>query len=220
MQIFLLFFIDGARYIEEADLHWEFITVYRRQRTETGGNMYHFVGYVTYYPFFHFPDKIRYRISQFFVLPPYQRQGHGSRMYRFLFELFLNRPDVYDFGVEDPNDAFTDMRDAHDVNHVLASGFFDPILPPMSPEKMEELHSTFKFSQRQCKRVAEMALLKVIRGQGAEVLKRYRLQVKRRIFLQNKEVLMEMEPEEQIKTLDKTYKLVYEDYKGLIARLN
>lgn len=37
-----------------------------------------FVGYVTYYPFYHYPDGIRSRISQFYILPPYQGQGHGG----------------------------------------------------------------------------------------------------------------------------------------------
>lgn len=39
---------------------------------------YSSVGYVTWYKFFHYPDSIRPRISQFLILPPYRRQGHGS----------------------------------------------------------------------------------------------------------------------------------------------
>ena len=39
------------------------------------------VGYVTWYKFFHYPDHVRPRISQFLVLPPYRRQGHGSNSF-------------------------------------------------------------------------------------------------------------------------------------------
>lgn len=42
--------------------------------TDPKSYTYHFVGYTSLYPFLHYPDKTRLRLSQFFILPPYQHQ--------------------------------------------------------------------------------------------------------------------------------------------------
>ena len=105
MQIFVLLYIEGAQYIDEDDSRWEFITLYvplsrpfllsslppatsvpeadlprkpRFERRESGGRTtHHFIGFVSFYSFFCWPDTKRLRLAQFVVLPPYQGQGHG-----------------------------------------------------------------------------------------------------------------------------------------------
>jgi histone acetyltransferase 1 len=81
--------------------------------------IYEFVGYSSYYPFYHYPDLTRMRISQFMILPPFQRQGHGKRLYKFMYEMFRHDKRVVDFTIEDPNDTFQDMRDCVDVSTLL-----------------------------------------------------------------------------------------------------
>jgi len=55
----------------------------RSKPSSTGSNgaayAYSFVGYVTLYKFFAFPDSTRLRLSQIFVLPTHQRKGHGQK---------------------------------------------------------------------------------------------------------------------------------------------
>lgn len=57
----------------------------------------------------------RERISQFLVLPPYQHRGHGSAFYNALMDCFLSDPSVHEVTVEDPNEAFDDLRDYCDL---------------------------------------------------------------------------------------------------------
>ena len=73
MQVFLLWFIDGASFIEESDNQWEIYLLF-----EKSADAYAIVGYLTAYPFYYHPEQIRMRISQFFIMPPYQKKGHGS----------------------------------------------------------------------------------------------------------------------------------------------
>ncbi|EKG10925.1 Histone acetyltransferase HAT1 [Macrophomina phaseolina MS6] len=57
----------------------------------------------------------RERISQFIVLPPFQGQAHGSHLYNTMMNVFLNDKNVFEVTVEDPNEAFDDMRDWCDL---------------------------------------------------------------------------------------------------------
>ena len=60
LQQLLIWFIEGASYIDHTDDCWQIILVFRKIN-----NRYDIVGYVTWYPFFHFPDKVRMRIRYF-----------------------------------------------------------------------------------------------------------------------------------------------------------
>ncbi|OJD36130.1 histone acetyltransferase type b catalytic subunit [Diplodia corticola] len=57
----------------------------------------------------------RERISQFIIIPPFQGQGHGSHLYNSMMTMFLNDKNVFEVTVEDPNEAFDDMRDWCDL---------------------------------------------------------------------------------------------------------
>lgn len=118
LQNFLPFFIDGARFIDDGDDRWEIYVTFEKIAQPDGRTTYAVVGYSTCYPFFYYakqPDLRRMRISQFLILPPYQKMGHGSTLYRTLFTSFLGRKDIAEITVEDPNDDFTDMRDVNDL---------------------------------------------------------------------------------------------------------
>ncbi|KAJ3041466.1 histone acetyltransferase 1 [Rhizophlyctis rosea] len=93
VQLFLLWFIEGASFIEDTDENWELIFLYEK-RNRSGQDVYSLVGYMTYYPFFYYPDKKRMRISQFLILPTYQQKGHGSTLYRTIYNHFKMRDDV------------------------------------------------------------------------------------------------------------------------------
>ena len=42
--------------------------------------MFAIVGYMTVYSYYAWPEKVRPRISQVLVFPPFQRQGHCARL--------------------------------------------------------------------------------------------------------------------------------------------
>lgn len=152
MQLLLLFFIDGARYIEETDLYWKIVSLWviyalswplcnkysksdttRRRKVMdplliTLVDMWRIIrfiitrtehecasgGLVSHLSFTEGWLNVRTH-SQFLILPPFQRQGHGSnvmllcnkhslnlfiagRVYSYLHRLFLSMKQVFDFG--------------------------------------------------------------------------------------------------------------------------
>ncbi|KAJ8482138.1 hypothetical protein ONZ51_g5563 [Trametes cubensis] len=126
MQLFVLLYIEGGSYISEAEDTWEFVVLYekRRRRSSPDVTTYHFVGYSTLYPFYCFPERVRLRISQFLILPPYQQDGHGSALYTAIYQHVLNSPSIAELTVEDPAEAFEDLRDRNDLKMLIANEKF------------------------------------------------------------------------------------------------
>ncbi|KAI0355017.1 histone acetyltransferase type B [Trametes cingulata] len=126
MQLFVLLYIEGGSYISEAEDTWEFVVLYekRRRRSAPDVTTYHFVGYATLYPFYCFPERVRLRISQFLILPPYQQDGHGSALYTAIYQHVLASPSIAELTVEDPAEAFEDLRDRNDLKMLLANEKF------------------------------------------------------------------------------------------------
>ncbi|KAJ7702203.1 histone acetyltransferase type B catalytic subunit [Mycena rosella] len=122
MQIFILLYIEAGSYIDEEEDTWEFVVLYEKRKRRNAPNVttYHFVGYSSLYPFYCFPEKIRLRLSQFVILPPYQRAGHGSELYTSIYQYVLSQPHVAELTVEDPAEAFEDLRDKNDLLMLLS----------------------------------------------------------------------------------------------------
>ncbi|KAI9768018.1 MAG: histone acetyltransferase 1 [Geoglossum simile] len=120
----------------------------------------------------------RERISQFLILPPFQSQGHGSRFYGALVASFLADPSIKEITVEDPNEAFDDLRDYCDIKRLRENSTFDRInintavpmprsgkLPTSSiidKVLLQELRLRNKIAPRQFDRLVEIQLLSLI----------------------------------------------------------
>ncbi|PCH38402.1 acyl-CoA N-acyltransferase [Wolfiporia cocos MD-104 SS10] len=126
MQLFVLLYIEAGSYIKEDEEGWEFMVLYekRTRRSDPSIATYHFVGYATLYPFYCFPERVRMRISQFLILPPYQQEGHGSALYTAIYQHVLARPEIAELTVEDPAEAFEDLRDRNDLKMLLGHPLF------------------------------------------------------------------------------------------------
>ncbi|KAJ7915537.1 histone acetyltransferase type B catalytic subunit [Mycena leptocephala] len=126
MQLFILLYIEAGSYINEEEETWEFFVLYekRKRRTTPNSTTYHFVGYSSLYPFYCFPEKIRLRLSQFLILTPYQRYGHGSELYTAIYQYVLSQPNISELTVEDPAEAFEDLRDKNDLLMLLSNQRF------------------------------------------------------------------------------------------------
>ncbi|KAJ7261253.1 histone acetyltransferase type B catalytic subunit [Mycena haematopus] len=122
MQLFILFYIEAGSYINEDESVWEFVVLYEKRKRRDAQNIatYHFVGYSSLYPFYCFPEKVRLRLSQFVILPPYQRYGHGSELYTSIYQYVLSQPNIAELTVEDPAEAFEDLRDKNDLLMLLS----------------------------------------------------------------------------------------------------
>ncbi|KZT70215.1 acyl-CoA N-acyltransferase [Daedalea quercina L-15889] len=126
MQLYILLYIEGGSYIKEEEDVWQFTVLYekRKRRSDPSISTYHFVGYSTLYPFYCFPEKVRLRLSQFVIAPPYQQEGHGSALYSAIYRYVRNSPDIAELTVEDPVEAFEDLRDRNDLKMLLSESAF------------------------------------------------------------------------------------------------
>ena len=61
-----------------------------------GGHRYAICGYATVYLYFAYPNKTRPRISQFLVLPPFQRLGLGAELLNVIYRSFLKDSNILD----------------------------------------------------------------------------------------------------------------------------
>lgn len=124
MQIFILLYIEAGSYISEDDDAWHFFVLYEKRKRQNGTKTYHFIGYSSVYKFYCFPEKHRLRLSQFVILPPHQHQGHGSELYKTIYNYALLTPLISELTVEDPAEAFEDLRDRNDLRMLLSNENF------------------------------------------------------------------------------------------------
>jgi histone acetyltransferase 1 len=119
----------------------------------------------------------RSRISQFVILPPFQGGGNGSRFYKSIFDFYFKDTKTIEITVEDPNEAFDDMRDLNDLARLRRDQAFSALrintttvprakgpVPRdiLSREELEKIRLHFKIAPRQFARVVEMHLLSLI----------------------------------------------------------
>jgi len=73
-----------------------------------------FIGYCTCYGYYLYNPKSPYtsrlRISQFLRLSLFQHQGHGKNLYNSPITRFLTIPSIQEITVEDPGEAFPNLR--------------------------------------------------------------------------------------------------------------
>ncbi|KAL9125748.1 MAG: hypothetical protein Q9217_005095 [Psora testacea] len=121
----------------------------------------------------------RIRISQFLILPSHHSHGHGSHLYNAMIKTFLASPTCIEITVEDPNEAFDDLRDYCDYSNLTSNGTFSQIKlntnidPKLSANKigvrvptsrlldkslLESLRHKNKIAPRQFYRLVEMYL--------------------------------------------------------------
>ncbi|CAE6404436.1 unnamed protein product [Rhizoctonia solani] len=200
MQIFILLYIEGGSYIQEDEDKWEFVVLYERRRghspndgpNDTPTYTYHFAGYSSLYPFWCWPDRVRLRLSQFVILPPYQHAGHGSALYNAIYQFALGRDQIVELTVEDPSEAFEDLRDRNDMERLLSL-------------------------ERQFHRLIEMLLLRELDSSSKQAQKAFRIQVKERLYRFNYEILAQLEKEERLEKLEETFQSVRTDYQRILA---
>ncbi|EPQ30483.1 uncharacterized protein PFL1_02009 [Pseudozyma flocculosa PF-1] len=226
MQIFALFFIEGASYIQEDETNWEFFCLYERVRPQAHDEppSWHFVGYTSLYRFWCWPDAARMRLSQFVILPPYQKAGHGGALYTTVHGEMLKRSEVTEMTVEDPSEAFDRLRDGSDLRRLLAPGGFvehakaeQRLRAPIDRNWSEEQRLRNKIAPRQWNRLVEMLQLLHLDPEDAEQVRAYRLQVKARLFRFNKDILTQLPKHERLVKLQETYESVIDEYGELVG---
>ncbi|KHJ30644.1 putative histone acetyltransferase type b catalytic subunit protein [Erysiphe necator] len=203
IQILVSFFIEGGTPIELKDPEWSLqrwtvFFLYQKQAFESNISPYVFMGYSTVYQYFfvqakkkgplskshditlplpaiHFSSlPCRSRISQFIVLPPFQGKGNGSIFYNAIYDYYLKESRTIEITVEDPNEAFDDLRDLNDLARLRMIPEFMKLKLNKSavitrtarvpgdiidPTELEDIRKTVKIAPRQFSRLVEMQFL-------------------------------------------------------------
>lgn len=210
-QVFTLFFIEGASYLNDEEASWEFFTVFEKVAKD---DSWHFVGYTSLYRFWCWPDKTRTRLSQFLILPPYQGQRHGTHLYNAVYQRIRANSAVCELTVEDPSEAFDRLRDTCDLAYLnKQADVLAHIHAPIDRTWRCDARKTYKIAPRQWSRLLDMlGLLHLDPHAGADEMRQYRQQVKARIYQVNREVLDLLPPEQRIEKLQESFEAVMDEY--------
>ncbi|ORY84961.1 acyl-CoA N-acyltransferase [Protomyces lactucae-debilis] len=231
MQIFSLLYIEGASLIDEEDERFDVFVVYETQ----DGQPIRFVGYCTCYKYYfydkatHAFDVVRYRISQFLTLPHFQKQGHGGQLYDTIFADCQRDSKVLEVTVEDPSEAFDDLRDRRDFSRLLRERTLETLagqgLIP-SPAAISDASRKAKMAPAQFRRMLELYLLRQANAPNkgkqpasSSFGRQLRLFIKRRIYKKNAAVLKLLDPSERKRKLAETYTAQVEDYRRILKTL-
>ncbi|KAG9243816.1 acyl-CoA N-acyltransferase [Calycina marina] len=188
---------------EEDQKRWTLFFSYQKDTAAASSQVspYTFMGYSTVYKFFPIlkymvkPDTLatisneaapipqidfssvpcRSRIAQFILLQPFHGEGNGSRFYSSIFEFLHKELQTAEITVEDPNEAFDDMRDLNDLKFLRSMPEFSGLkINTKSKYKenapndivdaigLEKLRMKAKIAPRQFYRIVEMQLLSTI----------------------------------------------------------
>lgn len=239
LQTFLLWFVDAASFICIDDDKWNFYLVFEKY-VLNGNPMYAIAGYATVYHYYAYPNKIRPRISQMLVLPPFQRCGIGAELLQSVYHQYMCNPEVLDITVEDPSESFTRLRDYVDAKNCLKLQSFLPhnLKKGFSESMVKEAQQKLKINKRQTRRIYEILRLKSTNAKDEKDYKSYRLDVKKRLnipFQKQKCDLIKLQrtlrPEEyratmqfvsvdqRIEQLDRLYKDLESEYRQVLERL-
>ncbi|CAN7980282.1 unnamed protein product [Ixodes pacificus] len=182
MESFILWFIDAASYIDSDDEKWEYFVLHEKKLVN-GKVCYPFAGYATVYRYYAYPSNIRPRISQMFILPPFQKKGLGAEMLQGIYNYYTGCRDVIDITVEDPSSTFIRLRDFVDSKNCLTLPSYSRqhLHKGFSEEMRKEAQEKFKLNKKQARRVYEILRLRVTNTANPGQYQKYRLEVKNRL---------------------------------------
>lgn len=179
---------------------WTVFFLYKKEKSNDNSekSSYVFVGYSTIYRFYWFTNPTppaspegewelpkgdqdlaeiacRTRLSQFIILPCFQGKGYGAKLYQTIFAHYHKHAQTQEFTVEDPNEAFDDLRDVCDMQFLRSNipAFQDlhmdssVKIPKSGPlpkcivggDQLEAIRRESKIAHRQFYRLLELHLM-------------------------------------------------------------
>ncbi|CAB3383957.1 Hypothetical predicted protein [Cloeon dipterum] len=240
MQTFIMWYIEAASFVELDDEKWNFFLLFEKYKFDNS-TRYAFVGFVSTYEFYCYPDNIRPRISQMLILPPFQKAGLGVELLSSTHDFYRGISKVTDIAVESPSHEFQRLRDFVDC---LAC----QKLPEFAPSKLKDNFSKemeavakgkLKMGKKQAQRVYNILKLHSCNREREEDLEAYMDYLKKQADKQNqrtherakKKGLMKMEREilvEMIPSLNPEYRIssvtqaatsMFEQFVKVVSRL-
>lgn len=259
-----------------SDDRWTVFFLFRRDKSAEDPDKpaYTFIGYSTIYRFFYMnkdAERVapqtelelpqgdfdlsqlpcRSRLSQFLILPPFQNAGNGARLYETIFDYYYNHGPTKMLTIEDPNEAFDDLRDVCDLIFLrkipefaalrLKKGYQVPRRGTIKKDfldldAIQRLLKQTKMAERQFMRCVEMHLMSTLpdsvrpsiperdarpkpkpTAEDKHVYELWRLWVKMRLYVHNRDALGELEHGERVEKLNETLDNVEFEYVRLLS---
>lgn len=108
LQAIFFFYIESASFIEEED-SWNYFLLYEVVRKfKNNPPSYKLIGYSTTYEEVE-GRKNTARISQFLILPAYQKQGFGKALVEGIYKHYIDEKSCKEVNVEKPTKEFQKM---------------------------------------------------------------------------------------------------------------
>jgi len=238
LESFIFWYIDASSRIEH-DARWRFFVVFEKF-SKDNETRYASVGYSSVYLYFHYPDMVRPRVSQFLILPPFQSKGIGSKLLQTIYKHFQCKSEVCDITVEDASENFQRLRNTVDCRMVKDMPVFNAenLKCGFNAEMAREAKEKFKINPKQSRIIYEILRLGVTKTENKAEYKKYRLDVKKRlnmVYLKEKRDMKKLAErgfkipadkklalpsiEENMEQLDGMYKETEEYYRGVLERI-
>ncbi|XP_050070049.1 histone acetyltransferase type B catalytic subunit [Anopheles maculipalpis] len=192
LEMFSFWYIDGFSRVE-IDPLWLFFTVYERYETDNNNESaandssnvrYATVGYVSVYQYYSYPNKVRPRVSQILILPPFQKLGIATRLIKHTtYEYFRKMDNITDITFEEPIEAIQHIRSVVDAKRCkeLPAFAVDKLRAGFSKDMLHQARETYLINPKQCRVVYEILRLGVTDTDNAEQYRAYRIEVKKRL---------------------------------------
>ncbi|KAL6265399.1 hypothetical protein P5V15_002196 [Pogonomyrmex californicus] len=244
IQTFLLWYIDAALFIDLDDEQWQYFNLFEKYTTSVGATRYATIGFATVYRYYAYPQHIRPRIAQFLILPPFRRIGLGKHLLQAIYREYIGRREVKDITVESPSEVFQRLRNYVDALNCSSLPSFAPqrLQQGFDNEMITEARNKLKINKKQARIVYEILRLQATNVANVDEYRAYRIDVKKRLNIpfkrkQNEELKIERalknsaekstytngnglpSDEQRKEILEKEYRLLEEEYKIVIKRL-
>lgn len=234
VQMFTMFYIDAASYLDNNDPKWRYFLVFEKYPGSDGNSLYAFVGFATVYEFYGYPENIRPRISQMLILPPFQRLGIATALLTSIYDKYTSDPKVLTIAVEDPSAVFSALRLQLDCNNCLKLPQFTPdrLRSGITQEHFDVARDKLKLNKDSVRKVFNVLRLRATRRDNPRDFRSFRLFVKNQLYSQFRRQDKEMaklskqnlSPEEISELLsfvpkEKREEMVHQEYLELESRL-
>jgi histone acetyltransferase 1 len=146
----MMYFIDGSSEIE-VDPYWTYFLLVSKSEKIT-------VGFATTYQFYQNALTMRNRISQYFILPPFQKIGLGKIILSEIYQNSMADTRCIEITIEDPSDDFLCMRNLYDIRFLLNQSHFKEFKThpkitnfnyksfKLSKQEKDDIHRLYKFT--------------------------------------------------------------------------
>jgi histone acetyltransferase 1 len=173
LQTLAIWLIERASYIA-IDENWELLTMYEVYE-KNGKEAYQLVGFTTMYrdhrgvkstsssssaEDMQDDQAYRLRISQFVILPHFQRCGHGARLLRHVYAYARENERVTEVCVENPSDKFALLRDHTDAQIIVEMGLLDAFT--CDSPAYDTLRRQLKWGRTQLRHLSQSVVRKVV----------------------------------------------------------